>query len=140
MAKQEFQINASALKKIHGALKKLETKNPKMLIGKMKPTHFLSASVKSLSEVQSATSETKQIILNISGDFSTKPDDLNDSTLLKDNLNFGDDEFSLLQTQFDTLVKKYKSSASVTSGETNKCNTVGDCAKLVSSKTTADYE
>lgn len=137
MAKQEFQINASALKKIHVALKKLETKNPKMLIGKMKPTHFLSASVKSLSEVQSATSETKQIILNISGDFSTKPDDLNDSTLLKDNLNFGDGEFSLLQSQFDTLVKKYKSSASVTSNETNKCKTVGECTKLVSFKTTA---
>jgi hypothetical protein len=134
MAKQKFQISASALKKLYAALKKQETKNTKTQIGKMKLRHFLIANVSSLSKFETATSETKQIILNIAGEFSTKPDDLKDSILLKDNLNYRDDDFSLLQSQLDQLVKKYKSSASVSSDETNKCKTVGDCTKLVNAK------
>jgi len=74
---------------------------------------------------------TKRIILEIAGDDTTDPSTLGESLKLRDNLQYGDNEYVLLQIRLDEYVKSCNKDASVTPAEVNACTTVGSCVDLV---------
>jgi len=137
MAKKNFTIPASALKKLHSFFKKHEAKNVNVQIGSMKPSNFLVSvidPIRTRSAAPNISYEVKQIVLYVSGDFSTDPDILPDSTKLKENLNYNDSDYSVLYDKLDALIIKYNPSSGTTSTDVYKCKTAGDCVTLVNSK------
>ncbi len=132
--KKKILIKPADFKKVHAKLKKLESKDPSLKINGLALSHFLLANTSFDDKADPPEIRTKRIILQIAGDFSTKPEDLKDNIKLGINLLFGDDEYTLLQMRLNALVKEYKPTASVSDDETNDCVTVGDCTKLVKSK------
>ncbi len=133
MKKQLIQISASKLKKVHSILKKHEKNNTPLKVGQIKLSNFLASSVE-LNSNNTIEIHTKQIILQIAGEYTVIPEQLNDNVNLKDNLNYSDDEYAFLQSQLNNLIKGYKKEVSISSSEINKCKTVSDCIKLVESK------
>lgn len=125
MAKRYIKFRADHFKKIRLLLK--ETGNNK-LYREMMGSAFLE------DESSNIVTKTKKIILYIAGDFTSDPDELQNEIDLKDELNYQDDEYSILQMRLNKLVKEYNDDESIDEDETNECDTVGDCVKLVQSK------
>lgn len=134
MSKRKLNFRASDIKRMHSKLKKMEKKDPSFKINGLPVSSFLIANLRADDAVDTPEIRTKRIILQIAGDFSTKPIDLKDNVKLKINLLYGDDEYSLLQMRLNSLVKEYKAGASVSDDEAGDCVTVGDCTELVDSK------
>ncbi len=132
--KNNLKFKISDFKKVHSALKKFEIKDSSLKIKGFPISSFLIANSIIDDGNDSPGIRIKRIILHIAGDFTSKPEELNETIKLKINLLYSDDEYSLLQIRLDSLVKEYKNTASVTEDETNGCITVGDCTKLVNSK------
>ena len=136
MAKKMINISQSKFSRLHAKLKAFEKKNGAIKIGNKSLTNFLlSSSEFSFGENEPKHIRTKRIILQIAGDYSTSPNDLKGTIKLKSNLKYGTDEYALLQTRLDKLVKQYKPSATISSTEANNCEKVSDCTKLVNDKT-----
>lgn len=125
MAKRYIKFRADHFKKIRLLLK--ETGNNK-LYREIMGSAFLE------DESSNIVTKTKKIILYIAGDFTSDPDELQNEIDLKDELNYQDDEYSILQMRLNKLVKEYNDDESIDEDETNECDTVGDCVKLVQSK------
>jgi len=125
MAKRYIKFRTNHFEELRSLLK--ESGNNE-LYRKLMGSSFLE------DENSNVITKTKKIILIIAGDFNSEPNLLQDEINLKDNLNYQDDEFSILQMRLNKLVKQYKDSASVDEDETNDCETVGDCVELVQSK------
>lgn len=125
MAKRYIKFRADHFKKIRLLLK--ETGNNK-LYREMMGSAFLE------DESSNIVTKTKKIILYIAGDFTSDPGELQNEIDLKDELNYQDDEYSILQMRLNKLVKEYNDDESIDEDETNECDTVGDCVKLVQSK------
>jgi hypothetical protein len=134
MEKINLHLKISDFIKVHSKLKKLESKDQSMKINGIPISSFLTANSSFGDNADPPEIRTKRIILQIAGDFSSKPEDLNDNIKLKINLLYGNDEYSLLQIRLNSLVKEYKKTASMTNDETNNCSSVGDCTRLVNSK------
>jgi hypothetical protein len=132
--KKNFQISLGALSRVHRKLKAMEKTDPKLAIGGMKPSHFLVANTRLSDASESVDLRVKAILLQIQGDYTTSPADLPDKANLQTNLEFGDDEMSLLQIRLDTLVKEYKKGAAISDNDVSGCTTVGDVVDLVKSK------
>lgn len=132
--KRKLTIKPTDFKKVHSKLKKLEAKDKSLKINGIALSHFLLANTSFDDQSDLPEIRTKRIILQIAGDYSSKPEDLKDNIKLRINLLFGDDEFSLLQMRLNSLVKEYKPTASISDDETSDCTTVGDCTKLVKAK------
>ncbi len=130
----KLTIKPADFKKVHSKLKKLESEDNSLKINGLTISNFLLANTSFDDKDDLPEIRTKRIILQIAGDFSTKPEDLKDNIKLRINLLFGDDEYSLLQMRLNSLVKELKPDASISDDETNNCTTVGDCTKLVKSK------
>lgn len=77
---------------------------------------------------------TKRIILEIAGGDTTDPSTLRESLKLKDNLQYGDNEYRLLQIYLNDYLKSCKKDPSITSSEADACDKVGDCVDLVKGK------
>lgn len=125
MAKRYIKFRADHFKKIRLLLK--ETGNNK-LYREMMGSAFLE------DESSNIVTKTKKIILYIAGDFTSDPGELQNEIDFKDELNYQDDEYSILQMRLNKLVKEYNDDESIDEDETNECDTVGDCVKLVQSK------
>lgn len=125
MAKRYIKFRAHHFKKIRLLLK--ETGNNK-LYREMMGSAFLE------DESSNIVTKTKKIILYIAGDFTSDPEELQNEIDLKDELNYQDDEYSILQMRLNKLVKEYNDDESIDEDETNDCDTVGHCVKLVQSK------
>lgn len=134
MKNSNLKLKVSDFKKVHSKLKKLEANDNSLKINGLSISSFLIANLSIDDAVDLLEIRTKRIILQIAGDFSSKPKDLKDSIKLKINLLYGDDEYSLLQMRLNSLVKEYKKSARISDNETSDCTTVGDCIELVNSK------
>jgi hypothetical protein len=134
MAKHKIKLSASAFKKLHAKLKKIELANPNHTIEGWSLSSFLLANTAVDDKNDPPAIRTKRIVLQIAGDFSTNPANLDNRVRLARDLLYGADEYSLLQMRLDALVKEYKSSASVSESEANDCVKVGDCVNLVDSK------
>lgn len=132
--KRKITIKPADYKKVHATLKKLELKDASLKINGLPLSHFLLANTSFDDHADLPEIRTKRIILQIAGDASSKPEDLKDNIKLRINLLFGDDEYSLLQTRLNSLVKEYKAAAGVSENETDDCTTVGDCTTLVNAK------
>jgi|GEM_PF-5597379 len=76
----------------------------------------------------------KRMILQIAGDFSTEPGSLRESLSLRDNLQYKDNEYSLLQIRLNSYVKTQRKDSLISAEEVNGCNKVGDCIDLVEGK------
>jgi hypothetical protein len=136
MKKTIVTIQAKKLAQVYSKLKKLESKHATLKIGKMPLSHFLIAHSEFENDLpESKELKTNRIILYIAGQFNTDPASLKPATRLKQNLGYQADEYSLLQIKLDKLVKQYKPTARISSGEANNCDTVGDCQDLVVKKT-----
>ncbi|GAB2838716.1 hypothetical protein [Ferruginibacter profundus] len=134
MAKHRITLKPGDFKKLHSKLKKMEASDPSLKIGNQLLSDFLIANSLADDKTDTAAIRTKRIILHIAGNFTTKPETLNDNIDLVQNLLYGDDEYTLLQMRLDILVKEFKSSASISSSEAGDCSTVGHCTALVDSK------
>jgi hypothetical protein len=138
MAKKMVKISAASFARLNAKLRAFETENAPIKIGKKNLSSFLIENAEAELEEDAEDPKpirTKRIILHIAGDYTTSPNDLRGSLRLRLNLGYGDDEYALLQTRLDKLVKQYKSSASISATETNDCEKVSDCVKLVEEKT-----
>jgi hypothetical protein len=134
--KNNVNFKISDFKKLHMTLQKLEQTDPKLKIMGLSISNFLIAKLGIEDESDSREIRTKRIILQIAGDFTSKAEELEDDLKLKINLLYSDNEYSLLHMRLNRLVKEYKNTVKVTEDEVNDCTTVGDCTKLVNSKTT----
>ena len=134
MAKHKIKLSASAFRKLHAKLKKIESANSNHTIDGWNLSSFLIANAAADDKTDPPAIRTKRIILQIAGDFTTKPENLKNAVDLVKHLLYGDDEYSLLQMRLDSLVKENKSTASVSDSEASDCGTVGDCVDLVDSK------
>jgi hypothetical protein len=136
MAKKMVRISEAKFAKVHSKIKAFERKNGPIKVGAISLTNFLFANSEFPGEeTESKPIRTKRIILRIAGDYTTSPNDLKGSIKLKSNLKYSGDEYSLLQTRLDKLVKEYKLSASASTAEVSDCEKVIDCIKLVDTKT-----
>lgn len=134
MKTRKLKFKVSDFKKVHSALKKLEASDKKVKINGLSISDFLIANLSIDDETDSPVIRTKRIILQIAGDYSSNPAELNDNIKLTLNLFYSDNEYSLLQMRLNSLVKEYKKTANITDDETIDCATVGDCTELVISK------
>lgn len=133
MAKN-ISMKTSDFKKLLKKLKGLEEMNPSAKIGKFATSKFMIAAANPDDIADSPEIRTKRIILQIAGDFDTNPATLSNSLSLKLNLQYGDDEYSVLQMRLNKLVKSIKASASIDDDETGDCKIVKDCVTLVNDK------
>lgn len=76
----------------------------------------------------------KRIILAIAGDDATDPDTLRESLNLRNNLHYGDNEYTLLQIRLNDYVQSKNKDASITADDAGGCDSVGDCIALVEGK------
>jgi hypothetical protein len=137
MKKNIFSINGNKFARAHARLKKFEKENGAITIGGLSLSSYLLSHTSFVDDKTIPKPiRTKRRILHIAGDFSTKPEELAGSVKLKTNLQYGALEYSLLQVDLNKLVKEYVSSASVSKSETDVCEKVSDCVKLVNDKTT----
>jgi hypothetical protein len=135
MSKKMLSISESKFAKLHAKLKSLEKENHSFKIGSKNLSHFLLEN----TEFEDDTNEpwairTKRVILYIAGDYTTSPNDLQVTIRLKENLGYGEDEYTLLQNRLNKLVKTHDTSLSIDKEETDACEKVRDCIKLVEKK------
>ncbi len=129
MGKYTIQIPETSYKKLHKKLQKYEIK-----IGNMKIGNFLIANSVIDDTGNRIATRIKRIVLHISGDFDSKPEDLQSGFELKTELRYGFEEYLLLRKRLDQLVKEYDNGARISAREANDCIIVGDCVDLISSK------
>ena|ERR1043166_2065799 len=79
--------------------------------------------------------DVKMAILNTAGQFSADPNDLETGTLLKENLNFNDNDFASLTRTLNKVIKNYKNNVTLNLADVGKCKKVSDVIKLVKEKT-----
>ncbi len=129
MNKHNIYINPVAYKKIHKKLLKYNIK-----IGGMNIMNFLIANSSIQDSANSPTLRTKRVILHISGNLDSKPEDLANESHLRQNLLFGHIEYLLLRRRLDQLTKEYVKGTKISIKEVQDCQVVGDCIDLVNSK------
>lgn len=132
--KKKLEITLSDFAKLHRQIKKFEEKNGPIQIGNQKLEHFLLTRTSFADHGLTPEIRTKEIILQVAGNYDIKPEDLKDNVNLKDNLLYNDDSYSILEMRLNILIKGYKKDAVIDDDEMTGCDNVGDCVKLVDDK------
>lgn len=134
MSAKKFTIKQGDLKKLHKTIQNLENKYKTKKVQNLNLSGFLSSSLE-ISSLGNIDTDIKRAILNTAGQFSANPNDLQTGTLLKENLNFNDNDFASLTRKLNKVIKSYKNNVTLNLADVSKCKKVSDVIKLVKDKT-----
>jgi hypothetical protein len=130
---KKFTIKQSDLKKLHKIIQELENKYSTKKVQNLNLSGFLSSALE-IGNSGNIDTDVKRAILNTAGQFSADPSDLNSGTLLKENLNFNDNDFASLTRALNNVIKNYKNNITLNLSDVSKCKKVSDIIKLVKDK------
>lgn len=135
MPKHFIGMKPSHFKKALSIIKKLEKNNGPISVDGSTLSSFLLANAHPINDSHDPVDiRTKRRILITAGDFTSNPASLQRAVKLKENLQYGPDEYIMLQSRLDALVKEYKKTAAITADEAGEWETVGDCVDTVEEK------
>lgn len=135
MKKKQLRLDLKDYKKLFAKLQEIEkSTNKNAKINGISLSNYLLNITKYDEVYESPIIRAKKIILHVGGNYTTKPENLNNSINLKINMLFGSNEYSILRRRLEELSKEYKASAKISNDEINNCSTVGDCITLFNSK------
>lgn len=133
MSSKKLLINISDFKKLHKAIKKLDELNSTNKIDNVTFSGYLSSALE-ISSNGNIDIDVKRAVLNTAGKFTTNPNALDNETLLKENLNFNDNDFASLTRTLNNILKIYNSNNVLNLTEVSKCKKVKDVILITKAK------